>query len=121
MSAIGPVGHTVIANIERLRRARGLSFQDLAARLGALGRPMLPSVLHRLVQGGRRVDVDDLAAFAQVFGVSVDDLMESGMDDRLNCPACGECGLFALSRNADGSRAHCQGCGHTMKIEMTAI
>lgn len=67
---IGPAGRAVIANVESLRKARGLSFAGLSQRLGEAGRPILPSVLQRLSQGGRRVDADDLVAFAAVFGVT---------------------------------------------------
>lgn len=73
---IGPVGDRAIANIEQLRKARGMSFRDLAAQLTALGRPILPSTLHRQSQSRRRVDADDLAAFAGAFGVTVADLLE---------------------------------------------
>lgn len=72
---IGETGRAVIANIERLRKAQRLSFRDLSAHLGAMGHPMLPSVVHRLAVGGRRIDVDDLTAFAEVLGVSVNRLL----------------------------------------------
>lgn len=60
----GPIGEQVVRNVENLRQARGLSLQALSARLAELGRPILPSVLHRLSQGRRRVDSDDLVALA---------------------------------------------------------
>jgi transcriptional regulator with XRE-family HTH domain len=72
---IGPVGRTVIANIEQLRKAAGLSFRDLAARCAELDRTIGAAVLHRQSQGKRRVDADDLVAFAEVFGVTVADLL----------------------------------------------
>ena len=74
-SPIGGVGQDVIANVERLRQARGLSFRALSEMLGALGRPILPAVLHRLSQGRRRVDADDLVAFAAALGVTPADLL----------------------------------------------
>ena len=61
-SMIGPVGRTVIANIERLRREQRLSLRDLSARLAALGRPIGDTVLHRQSTGRRRIDSDDLVA-----------------------------------------------------------
>lgn len=60
----------MIDNVEELRQLRGLSFRDLAAKLGALGRPIGPAVLHRLSQRRRRVDADDLVALAVALGVS---------------------------------------------------
>lgn len=58
------MGGQVVRNVEQLREARGLSFRGLAERLAALGRPILPSVLHALSKGDRRVDADDLMALA---------------------------------------------------------
>jgi len=75
VTAIGPVGHAVAANVERLRKARRMSLSDLSARLAEAGRPTGDTVLHRQAQGGRRIDADDLAAFAEVFGVSVTALL----------------------------------------------
>lgn len=72
---IGPVGRTVIANIEQLRKKRGMSFRDLAAKMAEMGRPVGDTVLHRQSQGKRRIDADDLVAFAGVFGVTVADLL----------------------------------------------
>jgi transcriptional regulator with XRE-family HTH domain len=68
--AIGPVGKTVVANIAELAAARGLSLRQLSERLGAIGRPILPSVLHALSQGSRRVDADDLIALSMALAVS---------------------------------------------------
>jgi len=69
-SALGPVGQTVVENVEELRRARGLSFRDLSDRLAEIGRPILPTVLHRLSRGKRRVDADDLVALAIALDVN---------------------------------------------------
>jgi transcriptional regulator with XRE-family HTH domain len=72
---LGPVGQQVVRNIIELARIRGLSLRDLSARLGALGRPVLPSVLHRLAKNERRVDADDLMAFALALGVNPNALL----------------------------------------------
>ena len=74
-SMIGPVGRTVIANIEELRKTRGLSLRDLAAKLAAIGRPIGDTVLHRQSKGQRRIDADNLVAFATVFGVAPEELL----------------------------------------------
>lgn len=80
---IGEAGRNVVANIEQLRAARGLSFRQFSARLGAIGRPIVPAVLHRLSQGYRRVDADDLVAFAAVLGVSPADLLAPPSDEEI--------------------------------------
>lgn len=72
---IGPVGDRVIANVEELRQARRLSFRDLAARLAELDRPIGSAVLHRLSQGRRRVDADDLVALAIALDVNPNALL----------------------------------------------
>jgi hypothetical protein len=74
---IGPVGRTVIANIERLRKARRMSHRGLSTELAAVGRPIGDTVLHRQSTGKRRVDADDLAAFAAVLGVAPADLLRA--------------------------------------------
>ena len=67
---IGEAGRNVIANVERLREARHLSLRGLSGRLGDLGHPMLPSAVHALVQGKRKVNADDLVALAAALEVS---------------------------------------------------
>ena len=69
-TSIGPAGRTVAANIERLRREHHLSFRELSRQLAKAGRPMLPSGLNAITHAKRRVDADDLAAFARIFGVT---------------------------------------------------
>lgn len=95
---IGAVGRNVIANIEQLRHFRGLSFRGLSERLGAIGRPILPSALHMVSQGKRRVDADDLVALAQVLGVSPADLLSPPSDEEIGAephPAQRETGNLA--------------------------
>jgi hypothetical protein len=72
---IGPIGRNVIKNVEELRADRGLSLRGLSERLGAIGRPILPAVLHRFGQGKRRVDVDDLVALALALRVNPNALL----------------------------------------------
>lgn len=63
----GPISGYVVENVRRLRGERKWSLVELSDRMGAAGRPMLASGLHRLEQGSRRIDVDDLVALAIVF------------------------------------------------------
>lgn len=69
-SGIGPAGKTVSKNVARLRKASGTSLAELSRQLGEVGRPMQVTSLRRLEAGERRVDVDDLVALAEVFGLA---------------------------------------------------
>ena len=66
----GPIGAYLIKNLEQLRKARRLSYQDLAARLQAIGRPIPALGLSRIEKGTRRVDADDLVGLALALGVN---------------------------------------------------
>jgi transcriptional regulator with XRE-family HTH domain len=72
---LGEVGHTVKAQVRRLREQRELSLQALSDRLVTVGRPILPSGLSKIEAGTRRVDVDDLVALAEALGTVPDDLL----------------------------------------------
>ncbi len=65
------MAQAVAHNIKSARERRGLSQQQLAARLGKLGRPMQASAVAKVESGDRRVDVDDLTAFAVALNVPV--------------------------------------------------
>jgi transcriptional regulator with XRE-family HTH domain len=75
MPEVGPIGHTLIANVERLRQARGLSWRKLSAELEKTGTPIPPLGLSRMAKGQRRVDVDELTGLAQALDVTPDDLL----------------------------------------------
>ncbi len=70
-----PVAARVGANIRHFRALRGVSVRELSARLGELGRPILPSGITKLEKGGRRVDVDELIALAVALGVNPNALL----------------------------------------------
>ncbi|MFF5004102.1 helix-turn-helix domain-containing protein [Streptomyces phaeochromogenes] len=70
ISESGPTSAQVARNIERVRKTRQLKQKDLSDRLGAVGRPMLPTVVSKVERGERRIDVDDLVAFALALNVS---------------------------------------------------
>lgn len=63
----GPVNDVVASNIRTIRKSHGWTQQELIDRLITLGRTLNPIALHRIEMGTRRVDVDDLAAFAKAF------------------------------------------------------
>lgn len=66
----GPISDYVAENVAALRKARGLSQQELSGRLSELGRPILPSAISKIESRERGVDVDDLTALAVAFGVN---------------------------------------------------
>lgn len=70
ISESGPTSAQVARNIERVRKARQMKQKDVSDRLRAVGRPMLPTVVSKVERGDRRVDVDDLVAFALALNVS---------------------------------------------------
>lgn len=57
-------------NVRRLREERRHTVRSLSARLGELGRPILPSGITKIEDGSRRVDVGDLVALARALDVS---------------------------------------------------
>jgi transcriptional regulator with XRE-family HTH domain len=75
------LGVRVGLNVRHLRRAHEMTFGQLSDLLTRNGQPISINGLGRLERGERRVDVDDLAALAQVFGVSVGQLL--GQPDRV--------------------------------------
>jgi hypothetical protein len=72
-SELGATGKTVAENVRRLRGS--VSFAELSRWLADVGRPIPPLGLRRIEAGERRVDVDDLMAFAGVFGVNPNALL----------------------------------------------
>ena len=67
---LGATGETVRTNIKRVRESQRMAVTELSARMGGLGRSIPPLGIRRIEDGQRRVDVDDLAAFAVALGVS---------------------------------------------------
>ncbi len=61
---MGPSGETVADNIKRVREARRWTYTELSKRLTDLGRSVSPLAVRRIEERERRVDVDDLVAFA---------------------------------------------------------
>lgn len=66
----GPTGRYAVEAVKRLRAERRWSLADLSERLTEVGRPILATGLHRLENGKRRVDVDDLMGLAAAFEVT---------------------------------------------------
>lgn len=71
----GEASANVAANIRELREAQGLSLEDVAARCLRLGRKIDRTAIHRMEQGRRRVDVDDLVVMTKALGLSGPDVI----------------------------------------------
>lgn len=117
---LGPTGRTVAANVHRLRKAKGMSTRALASALNELGRPITGSGVTRLeglteaaAPNPRRVDVDDLVALAQVFGVSPSALLLPLDDDPTHKVEISGAGMVSADRAwdwMDGRRRLDQPC-----------
>jgi transcriptional regulator with XRE-family HTH domain len=81
----GEASRRVRARVESLRRARGLTWRELSARLADVGYPMSIQTLSKISNGQRRVGVDDLVALAAALGVEPGDLVAP-------VSACSTCG-----------------------------
>lgn len=97
MPEVGPVGRNLIAHVERLRAARGLSWRRLSAELERAGRPIPPLGLSRLARAERRVDVDELVALSAVLGTDPAALLAppGAADDDPDPPVLREIGELA--------------------------
>ncbi|OKH65396.1 helix-turn-helix domain-containing protein [Mycolicibacterium mageritense] len=69
-SARGPTSDTVRTNITAVREARNLNYTQVSEQLAHLGWTISAVGVRRIESGERRVDVDDLVAFAVALGVS---------------------------------------------------
>ena len=72
----GPSARRVAENVRRFRRETGLTTAELSARIEALGNAPVPDTsITRTEKGTRRVDADDLVAFALALGVTPNTLL----------------------------------------------
>lgn len=65
----------IAVRIKLERDARGWSTNAVSDRLNAAGYEMNPSAVWRIENGQRRVTVDDALGFAEVFGISLSNLV----------------------------------------------
>lgn len=74
---VGEAGRIVASNVARLRKMRGWTLRALSDALAAVGRDLGHDAVNKIENSReegttkvvRRIDVDDLIAFAAVFGV----------------------------------------------------
>jgi transcriptional regulator with XRE-family HTH domain len=79
----GATETTVAANVYRLRTTRGITLVGLAESVTARGHRMSETVVANIETGQRRIHVEDLVAFARVFGLSPEQLLAD-----LTCETC---------------------------------
>ena len=60
-------------NLRKLREARGLTQEDVCARMAQLGRPMLQSAYSQIETGRRNLFVSDQIALRTVLNAQYDD------------------------------------------------
>ena len=72
---VGATGKRAAVNLAGLRERRRMSQAELAGRVTELGRPMSASVVSKTEKQDRRIDVDDLMAFAVALGVNPNALL----------------------------------------------
>ncbi|MBP2473418.1 transcriptional regulator with XRE-family HTH domain [Crossiella equi] len=72
----------VRTRIRALRVAQGWSLDELAARAR-----LSPSTLSRIETGGRRLALDQLVTLARALDTSLDQLVETGVEDVVSNPA----------------------------------
>ncbi|WP_238427009.1 helix-turn-helix domain-containing protein [Streptomyces adustus] len=66
----GPIAKAVAENVERIRKARGMTIYSLSGELDKVGRPIAPSAIAKIERQQRQVPVDDLVALAVVLNTS---------------------------------------------------
>lgn len=81
-TTLGQRGTALAANLERLRTESGWTYTELSQRLSKVDRPIPPLGLRRVRDGERRVDVDELFALCEVFGITVDVITDTAAADQ---------------------------------------
>ena len=90
----GPTARTVAANLRRLMKSRSLTSEELSAALGEIRCPILATGITKIMQGDRRVDVDDLMALAIALRVNPSTLLlPTSTDRQQRCDVTGASGL----------------------------
>jgi transcriptional regulator with XRE-family HTH domain len=65
---------TVAASIARHRTDMGLTYEQLAERMRLEGVSVHQSAIQKTEKSGRRVSIDEMVAYAKVFGIPVEEL-----------------------------------------------
>lgn len=78
---VGAWGRRAATNVGDLRGRSGMTQEMLATAVERLGRPMTARIVSRVEQGARRIDADDLAAFALALHCTPNRLLLPGTAD----------------------------------------
>lgn len=63
-------------NLQRLRKAQGLTQEQVCAQMSVLGRPMLQSTYAQIETGVRNIFVSDLITLKKIFKTSYDEIFK---------------------------------------------
>ena len=63
-------------NLKQLRNLKGLTQDDVCAKLSIMGRPMLQSNYAQIESGKRNIFLSDLLVLKEIFEVSFDDIFK---------------------------------------------
>lgn len=63
-------------NLKQLRNSKGLTQDDVCAKLSVMGRPMLQSNYAQIESGKRNIFLSDLLVLKEIFEVSFDDIFK---------------------------------------------
>ena len=63
-------------NLQRLRKAKNLTQDEICAKLDLVGRPMLRSTYAQIETGARNIFVSDLIALKNIFNVEYDEIFK---------------------------------------------
>lgn len=63
-------------NLKTLRKAQGLTQNDVCAQMAQYGRPMLQSAYAQIETGARNIFVSDLIVLKKIFRASYDDFFQ---------------------------------------------
>lgn len=76
----GPTAKRIAEAIRRIRRSQSITTAELSRRLTALGQPIPDTSITKAEHGTRRVDADDLVAFALALGATPNTLLMPEID-----------------------------------------
>ena len=63
-------------NLKRIRNSKGLTQEEVCAKLSVMGRPMMQNNYAQIESGKRNIFLSDLIALKEIFGVSYDELFK---------------------------------------------
>jgi transcriptional regulator with XRE-family HTH domain len=77
---LGPAGNNLRRNIQRQRIQRRWSYRDVEERLSEADCAISTLGLSAIERGARHVTADDLVAFATIYSLSIEELLQPPAD-----------------------------------------